>query len=822
MKTKTIKAFILCLLLPGLWRGAFAQISGKLLDEEGKPVGYATVLLVKPTDSTVVRSALSSDSGTFRLATIEAGRYQLKVSSMGYQNWMSDVFEIVAKNEEKHLGSITVKTNKRTLGEVVVRSTRPLFEQRADGTEVNVENSVMSKGSSALEVLERSPGVVIDHQNNSIAMNGKTGVAIMLNGKLMQMSEDQLLTLLNSMSANDLAKIELLTTPGAGYDAEGSAGVINIVTKKNRKPGTNGSISVTAGYGYGEKAGTSLSLNHNSGNTNFYGSYNYARDKVYSDFHAIGSEQEPLLGGFAQSDVLSVSHDLKNNHHLTLGFDTKKASTTLGGSIDYSNSHDNISTSNKGLYNIGQDSVYNLNAVINGVNKIRNTSAGFYLQRQLNARKKLNFNLDYINYKNDYPTTVASSFLNSQGKQAGTNDTLFAPSVKGVSGTLINVGAAKIDYADQINTNVKLETGIKGAYTRTSGSSAIESLVNGNYLSGSSATNNIVMREGIGAAYTTLTAKTDSQINLVAGLRYEYSVTRMNNPITGELIANRELGELFPNLLLTRKIKTNSEWFLSYSQRISRPSYSDLASYVTYGGPNSVNTGNPSLKPTLTYNLKTGYNYKEFSFSILWSRDVDPIARYQFVYSPDKLQANVAPRNLDWQNYLTFQAAIPVNIGNWGNMNYNFTGGWRNFREDYTLNPVQHGYFAYTFNGSQVYKISPLLSLELSGYYNSLAYNGTRRQDGYGVLNIGLKQSLKNNGGTIQLAVSDLLKSGAESGYFGKLTQEAFDLNSHVVYHPESGKYRVFKITYTKAFGGNPANRKNNNQAEEEKKRIND
>jgi len=810
-----MKALVFSLLFFGVVYSAFAQVSGKLTDAAGKPISYATAVLLSTADSTIVRSALSGDSGIFVLTAAPAGKYRLKISSMGYQTWLSPEFE-----GPKAFGTIVIQSDRRQLGEIVIQGARPLFEQRPDGTVVNVQSSILSKGSSALEVLERSPGVVIDQQNSGIVLNGKSGVTVMINGKLMHLPEDQLVALLNSMSADDIASIELLTTPGVDYDAEGSAGIINIVLKKNRNTGTNGSYSLTGGYGYGEKGTASLNLNHNTGNTNFYGSYTYGHDKSYNDFHAIGAEQEPLLGGFAESDFLSISKPVQNSQNATLGFDSKTGKTVFGGSINYTGSHTAVETDNHAVYRVGADSVYQLNATISGVNQWRNASAGLYLGQQLRPGEKLNFDLNYINYQNNYPTRVQSSFLDKNGKQAGSNDTLFSPRQQGLSHTLIQVGTAKADYTKQLGAEVKFDAGIKGTYTRTSGVSSIESLVNGTFVTSPSAINHILMHEGIIAAYTNVNVKPDSVTELTAGLRYEYSGTRMTDPLTEQIIADRRLNELFPNVLFTRKLSSNAEWFLSYSQRISRPSYSDLTSYVTYNGPNSINTGNPLLKPTISYNLEPGYHYQSYSFSMLFSKDVDPIARNQFVYSTDRTQADVSPQNLNYQNYLTFQAGLPLNIGNWLTMNYDLLGGWRKFSEDYTANPVQHTYFAYSLSGSQIYRISGGLSLELSGYYNSLAYNGTRKQDGYGVLNAGIKKVLKNNGGSFQVSTSDVLRTGSVSSYFGTLTQEAFDLKSHVIYYPESSKYTLFKVAYSRSFGGNPSGSKKDEGAGEEKRRI--
>lgn len=800
---------------------AFGQVLGKLTTVSGQPVSYANVSLLKAADSTLIRSAFSSEKGDYKLDYIIPGQYLLRLSSVGYQILYTPVFELTTGQLFKDIGTQVLNEDTKQLGEIVIRGYRPLIQQRADGTIINVERSLMTKGSSALEVLERSPGVVIDHQNNGIILNGKSGVMVMLDGKPVRMALDQVVTMLGGMSANDISKIELLTSPSAAYDAEGSAGLINIITKKNRKMGTTGSLSLTAGYGYGEKGTGSLGLNHRSGETNLYGSYTYSHDKAYSDFHAIGSEQEPLLGGLATSDFLSIAAPVLNNHQAAFGMDTRlNKGLVVGVILNYNNSSAVIQTVNHGLYLIQPDSVYQLNAIVSGVNHWRNVTSSMYAEQQLRPGEKILLNLDHIDYKNDYPIGVQSSFLDRNGNKAGNNDTLFSPRLKGLSNTLIRVWSVKADYIRQCNSGITLAAGLKGTETRTNSTSAIEGLVNGAYVSRPSAMNNILMKEGIGAAYISLKAKLDSSTELVAGLRYEYSGTLMTNPVNGQNIADRKLSLLFPSILFSKKTGNDAEWLLSYSKRISRPSYADLASYVTYNGPNSVNTGNPMLKPTITNNLKLGYHYKSYSFATLLSRDDNPIARNQIVYTVDKKQLAVSPQNLVYQNNLTFQANLQFSVKTWWEMNYDLIGGWHRFRLDYTPQPAEKTYFTYNLHTVQTFKLPEQFSLEFSGYYNSSFYNGSRKVDGYGVLNAGIKKELKNNGGSFQLVVSDPFRTNVISSYFGSLTQEAFDLKTQVSFHTETSKYLLIRLSYSRTFGLARSNVNRGKGASDEIERI--
>lgn len=818
---RKINASIIALALLCFVQKSFGQVTGRLTSGSGQPIASANILILKSADSSLIKSGLSDENGIFRIENIGYGKYMLRISSIGYQIFNSSTFELADSLNWKDFGQIMMNAEVEQLDEVMIRSSKPLIQQQAYGTTINVENNVLTKGSSALEVLERSPGVVVDRRNNAIALNGKAGIVVMLNGKPTRMSMDQMVTLLNSMSANAIEKIELLTTPPANYDADGDGGVINIVTKKNKETGTNGDITLTGGYGWGEKATASTNLAHNSDKISVYGSYTYLRDKSYADWFAVATANEPLLGGPTASEFLSTIKSLSNNHNATAGFEVRlNSKTTVGTNITYSNSAIDINTSNNAEYIVLPDSLLRLNAGIIGANNWENITTNFYVEREMRKGEKINLDFDYLNYQNGRPTDVQSSFLNENGAPVSSNDTLFSPQQKGFANTSIKVGVAKIDYSNQLSDKVKLETGIKGTYTNTSSVSGIESLVGGEWVSGNGNLNDISMNESIGAVYFTAATQLNSSTSLVTGLRFEYSDTRMNDERTGLNITHRKLGKLFPNVLLSKKLNDQSEFQLSYTKRISRPSYNELASFIIYADPTSVETGNPFLLPAISNILKLGYNYLGYSISALLSRDNNPIVGYQT--STDAL-GNIlilSPQNLTYQNNLTLQTNLPWSVTDWWRMNYSFVGGWRKFKETYTDQPAEKTYFAYSTNLNQSFMLPRDFSLEISGWYNSSSYDGTKKVDGFGALNMGIKKVFKNNGGTLQLAITDLLRSASITSYYGRLTRESLDLQSHVTYNTESSRSQIIKLTYSKFFGSRLPRQKSLPKNNEEKDRI--
>jgi len=404
--------------------------------------------------------------------------------------------------------------------------------------------------------------------------------------------------------------------------------------------------------------------------------------------------------------------------------------------------------------------------------------------------------------------------------QAGGDQALSAPAQKGFANTTIKVIVGKIDHTKQLNKNIKLESGIKVTDTQSSSFSGFESFVNNTWTSDPQTQNNILMKESIGAAYTSFSSQLNPSTNLIGGLRYEYAYTNMNDSKTGRKIVDRKSGSLFPNILLSKKINDQNELQLSYTKRITRPSYNDLASYVGYNDPTAVFSGNPFLQPTITHNIKLGYNYKRYAFSLLYSRDENPIARYQLSESPQHDMLFISPQNITWQNNITFQTNLPFKISDWWTMNWNFTGGLRQYKVEYSKQPFEKSYFGYSINYSHVFKMPQQFSVELSGSYNGDSYNGTQKVEAFNRLNAGIKKELKNNKGSFQFSVNDIFRRERYDIHYGLLTPEAFNIKNQVIVYTESSKFTIFKLTYSRSFGNNKTAAKRNAGSADEQDRI--
>ncbi|MBT1685477.1 TonB-dependent receptor domain-containing protein [Dawidia soli] len=795
-----MKIFFVCFLCLVV-QGALGQISGTLTTSGGEPVAFATVLVLHAADSTMAKGAMTTESGAFGIAGVAEGRYFVRYSAIGYQPVDTPPFMLTAANPAYDLGTQVLAEDAQTLGEVVVQGEQPLFEQTLDRTIVNVQSSVLTQGSTALQVLERSPGVYVDGRNQSLSLNGKSNVLVMLNGKPLRVPGAQVMALLNGMNGGDIEKIELLTTPPAQYDADGSGGMINIVLKKQQDTGTTGSVSASAGYGWGEKGNVSAGLSHRTTRLNVYGSYAFSHDRRQDGWAAVSTDNMPTFGGELLVDVSSTEEATANNHTATAGLDIDLPRGKMGGSVTFNSSRVSRHITNPGTYTlIASDSILGMDARIDGENRWNNVVTNLYIERPLRAGEQISVDLDYLYYDQNSPTFGRTTFYDRAGNEGVPPGSIFSGQQRGTSHSPIHVGVIKTDYTRALGKDARVESGIKGTLTRTTSLSRIETLVDGTWTTSARYRNDVDMVERIGAAYTSVHWQAAPRLNLVTGVRYEYSYTRADADKEENTI-HRTLGKLFPSVFVSQKLTEDAALQFSYTKRIGRPSYNDLTSYLQYNDPMSVSTGNPSLKPTVTHNLKTGLTWKDHSLSLTASRDIHPIVYNQQKESPARDLMYLAPQNMAYQNSLMLQATLPFTVTSFWTMNYSLSSGLRQFKLDHTREKLRKNYVAYTLHGNQTFLLPWNLSLEVSGWYNSLQYEGSKRIKPFGVLNTGIKKTLAGNGGSFQLAVSDLFQSMKVRGAFGTLTEEAFALLANYVYRAESARARIVKISYTRVFG---------------------
>ncbi|WP_420573149.1 TonB-dependent receptor domain-containing protein [Kordia sp.] len=804
-------SFFLLLMIPFT---VYTQINGTVKDVHNAAIPFANVMLYDSDENNLLKGAITDDKGNFSIDVTNNGSYILKVQLLGYKDWKSELF-IYNSSQGKTFANIVLKESQSELDEVLLVSKKRLIKNTKEGNIINVQESILTQGSNALQLLERSPGVILDQRNNSFSLNGKSGTTIMINGKVLRLPTSDIMTMLSGMSGDNIEKIELLTNPSSRYDADGNGGIINIVMIKNESLGMRGNINVSFGYGVGEKQTTSVSLNYGNEKLSAFGSYSFSYDDTTDGWQGNGSTNIPIFNGITFIDFRSETARINRSHNINIGLDYQLSKESMLGVNVLSNmSSPDITTQNRGLYDFASNPYLDAQIHLNADGRWRNTNISSFFETS-NDRNTFTTTLDYINYNNKTPNVVNSDYFDEDGQSYQPEGEIYNTGNRGTNKTNIDVGVIKVDYKNTISDKLTFETGMKGSLSKTINEAQIEIEQNGVFVSDERFINDLESEEQIAAVYAQSNYTINDKYSLQVGARYEYW-----NQLFDDANLNRKFGKLFPSIFLTKKISDTTSWNLAYTKRITRPNYADLASYLTYNSPTSVFTGNPQLLPAITNTVNFTYNYKSYSFSIIGTLEDSPISYYQVTEDERSDLAIISPQNLKYQNSLDFQMNIPLRITDWWNLNWNGTIGYREYKLIHAAAPVTNDYIHYNFNGSQTFNLAENTSLELSGWYTSDHFNGSSDVNGFGALNAGLRHTFKN-GSSIQFSVTDVLESIDIRSTIGSFTQEAYDNIFSVAYQPESTRSRIFRLSYSYTFGNSKVKNSNTRSgADDENSRI--
>ena len=286
-----------------------SNVSGNISSGD-KAIEGATVKLLAATDSSAIKTTFSDRSGSFHFQEQREGKYLVSVQFVGFATYYSEVFELNEETFFYQLRPVKLAIASQQLNAVTVTSKKPFIEQKIDKTVVNVDASPTNTGLTALEVLEKSPGVTVDKDGN-VSLKGKQGVLILIDGKPTYLGSADLANMLRNMASSNIDQLEIMTNPPAKYDASGNSGIINIKTKKSKIKGLNGSVTAGAGMGQEPKANESFSLNYRSGKVNVFGNYSYNWNKGIQQLDLNRNFRNAQTGDI--ESVFSEHSDMQNN-----------------------------------------------------------------------------------------------------------------------------------------------------------------------------------------------------------------------------------------------------------------------------------------------------------------------------------------------------------------------------------------------------------------------------------------------------------------------------------------------------------------------------
>jgi outer membrane receptor protein involved in Fe transport len=669
-----------------------------------------------------------------------------------------------AQNTDK-VDTTKVKVNK--LKEVTVQAKKPFVEHRADKIIINVENSIVASGSTALEVLEKAPGVTIDRQNEQIRLNNKSGITVLIDGKTNVLSGADITTLLSNMSSDQIASIELITNPSSKYDASGNAGIINIKLKRNKSFGTNGNLSLNTGQGLMPnapsdlyRAGLTLSLNHRVNKWNVYGTTAFNRKVNFNNINVLRNTLTSNLASAFNQNFDRVSEGLAYMGKIGADYYVSEK-TVFGVMIDGNAIYTDLNNISQTFINetrANTVSNHSVNQQAYSKSPVGNLTANFNMRHDFKKDgTSLTFDVDYSGFNNKKDENFDAQYIN------GANAVDRTTALRNSTEAKIDVYAAKSDFAYPISKTLKLEAGLKSSYVITNNDFLSAVMIGGLWQNDAGKSNNFIYKENINALYTSL-SKDWSNWQVQVGLRAEHTHSN-GNSVTTKKEVERNYLSLFPTLFVNQKLVENHNLRYSYSRRVDRPNYQQLNPFIFYMDPYAVDEGNPYLKPQFTDNFEVGYSYKEVSFSLNYSRARDMIT--QITQQNDSTRiVSVIRKNLGKAQYYSANIYVPINIAKFWKMQNNVSFYINKFDDNnlegaaFTANK-----FAYNLGSSQSFILPKSFTLEVNFWLNSPRVNGVEETTitQYAV-NAGLQKSMLDKKLKIKLGMDDIFLTNRWEG----------------------------------------------------------
>ena len=749
--TKIIRRslFFVCLLFcTRVSVNAQSKIHGQVVDSVGKPIYQANVLLLTPKDSSLVKGIFTKEDGSYSFENIIPGKYLIASSHTGFKNSFIPIFQI---NDQQNLKIETIRLDEAAiqLKSVNISVKKPLYEQKIDRLVINVAGSITSAGSTALDVLERSPGIIVDRINNSLSINGKNGVIVMMNGKRNYMQMADVIQLLAGIPSGNIDRIEVITAPPANFDAEGNAGIINIVLKSNNQFGTNGFYTLSAGYDKGEQNSFSLNINHRKGRVNLFGNYSFSRTRLkqlWRNYHAVTYQ-----GNFIENYSESNRNALASQHNGQVGIDYEiNKKTIIGALFSASNRNWDMEANNNAFTysNYKQDT--SLKIVNNEIHTTSNYSFNINLQHTFKVDEKININLDYLKYNDNNPSRYINAYFDNL------NNFVYDEKVKSSKTTPLKFWVGAADYSKKLSKKTDMEAGIKGAVSMLSNDVSVATLFQNNWLQDASLSGYHNLHENITAVYSSFSIAIDSATSVKAGLRYEYTNSNLGSPAQKNIV-DRHYGNLFPSFFILHTINKNNAINFSYSRRIWRPGFTDLAPWVLFYDPKTFQTGNPALQPSIADALNASYTYKNKIVSLSYSYTKNPIIlQPKIIESSNKMIISLANgKNI---KDITVNLSLPFTVTKWWNMQNNISAGWRQSNVFYKTG-IKTESKSFWLNTAQNFVLPKDISFELSGFYYAGGNWGFYKYSPAGSLNLGIQKKFIKNRSTLSFNIRNILNT---------------------------------------------------------------
>jgi len=725
------------------------RISGLVQDADGKPLAAATVSLLRAKDSSLAKLAVTDKNGQFEISGIAAGRYLMSYTSVGFSRSYSAPFEATASVD---LPAVALSRASKEMTGVTVVARKPLVEARLDKMVVNVDASPTNAGTSALEVLEKSPGITLDRDGN-VSLKGRNGVIILVDGKQTFLSGQDLTNMLRNLPSSQLDQIEIMTQPSAKYDAAGNAGVINLRTKKGLQKGLNGSVSLSYVQGRYPKSPNNFSLNYRTGKVNLFTSLSASYFEGFNELNLqrrFRNSSGVFDTTFAQTSY-GRWHGKNLNARLGMDYNIDKK-TTIGFMINGGTNPRGYQGESVADLVAGNGQLQRTNiALSNNRDKWKNAGFNLNFRKQLKKQgAEFSMDADYVLYR-----TQSNQVSDNREFDAAKNPFGVPYYLHGTLNQNIDILSAKTDYATPLGKGGKLELGAKSSYVKTDN--------NAPYLSRNHSTgvdtvdarsDHFIYEENINAAYANYSRQL-KKLSYQLGLRMEHTHS-IGNSIATKTRVVRDYVQLFPTAFLSYKADEKNTVGLSYSRRLERPNYQDLNPFQRILDQYTYQQGNPYLTPQFAHNVELSHNFRGIINTVVnYSKTEDIISEVLKQNDVEKksfqTRENIASSRMIG---LAVSANLPVKKWWFVNIYTNVVNS--RFKGFVNNTILDAGFTSFNANFSQQFRLQKGWTLEQNGFFRSKSLEGgLMMAEPMGVISFGVSKSVLQNKGTIKLNISD-------------------------------------------------------------------
>jgi iron complex outermembrane recepter protein len=788
------------------------QITGNVKDDQGKALSGATITLKKVKDSALVKLAATNAAGQYSFTSIAAGNYFVAVSYTGHVAKTSAAFEVSGAGDIT-VPDVALPKATGQLKEVVVAARKPMVEVKADKMILNVEGTINSVGQDALELLRKSPGVMVDKDDN-LTLSGKNGVQVYVDGRPTPLSGKDLSDYLRTLQSSSIEAIEIITNPSAKYEAAGNAGIINIRLKKNKSYGTNGSINAGYNQGITPKYNGGFSLNNRNKYVNVFGNYSYNDN---TNENNINLRREILDTLFDQKSKLNIDN---RSHNFKAGMDyfiNKRSTIGIMANGSFSNQDFNNYSRTEISYIPNKQLDRILIADNTNKNKKNNINGNLNYRYADSSGHELNVDADFGAYRNKSDQFQPNYYFDPS------NNPLYSRIYNMIAPTDIDIYSVKTDYEQNFKKG-RLGLGGKISFVESSndfnrydvdpnsGAQTLDLMrsndfnykenVNAGYINYNRQFKGFMIQVGARVENTHATGRS-------TGLKWDGS-----NYVAYDSTFTRDYTNLFPSAAITLNKNPMSTFNFTFSRRIDRPNYQDLNPFEFKLDEYTYRKGNTELVPQYTNSIGITHTYKyRLNTTLNYSHVKDIFAA--LVDVTDKSKSFMTQKNLATQDIVSLNISYPF-MYKWYSIFGNMNAFYSKYKADLGVDrKVDLDVFAFTFFAQQTFRLGKGWTGEMSGFYASPSiWQGTIKSSKMWSVDGGFQKTVLKGSGTFKASVSDIfrtLKWRGTSNFAGQSLLANGNFES-----------RQLKLNFTYRFGNSQvkAARQRKTSQEEENKRA--